>query len=111
MPSCFDDHNEHRWDPMTYMAKQLQKKDADLKAMDAFYKEQLALLEKRSRLKRDMEEKAMFQQTAVSSLRVHIISPTLRCSSRSYADRSADDRVGIRPRGTVERRRNDYHPK
>ncbi|KAK0135406.1 hypothetical protein N1851_028750 [Merluccius polli] len=64
-----------------------------------------------SRLKRDMEEKAMFQQTAVSSLRVHIVSPTLRCSSRSYADRSADDRVGIRPRGTVERRRNDYHPK
>ncbi|KAK0143082.1 hypothetical protein N1851_018782 [Merluccius polli] len=63
-----------------------------------------------SRLKRDMEEKAMFQLTAVSSLRVHIVSPTLRCSSRSYADRSADDRVGIRPRGTVERRRNDYHP-
>ncbi|KAK0142440.1 Neural cell adhesion molecule 2 [Merluccius polli] len=41
-----------------------------------------------------MEEKAMFQLTAVSSLRVHIVSPTLRCSSRSYADRSADDRVG-----------------
>ncbi|KAK0148678.1 Protein kinase C delta type [Merluccius polli] len=39
-----------------------------------------------------MEEKAMFQLIAVSSLRVHIVSPTLRCSSRSYADRSADDR-------------------
>ncbi|KAK0146073.1 hypothetical protein N1851_014667 [Merluccius polli] len=44
---------------------------------------------KGSRLKRDMEEKAMFQLTAVSSLRVHIISLTLHCSSRSYADRSA----------------------
>ena len=30
-----------------------------------------------------MEEKAMLQQKAVSSLRVHIISPTLHCSDIS----------------------------
>ena len=51
----------------------------------------------------NMEEKAMLQHTAVSSLQVHIISQTLHCSDRmrSYADSSgcsAGRGIRIRPR-------------
>ncbi|CAL8324895.1 unnamed protein product [Merluccius merluccius] len=47
------------------LAKQLQKKDADLKAMDAFYKEQLALLEKRN-MERFRQSSEQFNQAATS---------------------------------------------
>ncbi|KAK0143475.1 Teneurin-3 [Merluccius polli] len=53
-----------------------------------------------------MEEKAMFQLTAVSSLRVHIISPMLHCSSRSYADSPpAEQRSG--PQTTESQNRGE----
>ncbi|XP_035501744.1 MICOS complex subunit mic25a isoform X1 [Scophthalmus maximus] len=45
------------------MARQLQKKDLQLKALDAFYKEQLAQLEKRN-LERYEESKEQFHQAA-----------------------------------------------
>lgn len=45
------------------MAQQLQKKDAQLKALDAFYKEQLAQLEKRN-LERYEQSKEEFHQAA-----------------------------------------------
>ncbi|XP_041654593.1 MICOS complex subunit mic25a-like [Cheilinus undulatus] len=45
------------------LAQQLQKKDSQLKALDAFYKEQLALLEKRN-LERYQQSKDQFHQAA-----------------------------------------------
>ncbi|XP_029974789.1 MICOS complex subunit mic25a isoform X2 [Salarias fasciatus] len=45
------------------LAQQLQKKDSQLKALDAFYKEQLAQLEKRN-LERYRESKEQFHEAA-----------------------------------------------
>lgn len=45
------------------LAQKLQKKDSQLKALDAFYKEQLALLEKRN-LERYEQSKGQFHQAA-----------------------------------------------
>ncbi|KAF1390845.1 hypothetical protein PFLUV_G00062290 [Perca fluviatilis] len=50
-------------DEIDVMAQQLQKKDAQLKALDAFYKEQLAQLEKRT-LERYEQSKDEFHQAA-----------------------------------------------
>ncbi|XP_049436726.1 MICOS complex subunit mic25a isoform X1 [Epinephelus fuscoguttatus] len=50
-------------DEIEAMAQQLQKKDAQLKALDAFYKEQLAQLEKRN-LERYEQSKEEFHQAA-----------------------------------------------
>ncbi|XP_022613193.1 MICOS complex subunit mic25a-like isoform X1 [Seriola dumerili] len=50
-------------DEMEVMAQQLQKKDSQLKALDAFYKEQLAQLEKRN-LERYEHSKEQFHQAA-----------------------------------------------
>ncbi|KAG7280822.1 hypothetical protein CRUP_010804 [Coryphaenoides rupestris] len=68
------------------LAKKLQKKDADLKAMDAFYKEQLALLEKRSK-RIFIAHKARGTEAVCSGLQAQILScyrenrqETLRCS-------------------------------
>ncbi|XP_056451591.1 MICOS complex subunit mic25a-like isoform X1 [Gadus chalcogrammus] len=47
------------------LAKRLQKKDADLKVMDAFYKEQLDLLEKRN-IERFRQSSEQFNQAATS---------------------------------------------
>uniref|UniRef100_A0A3Q3XNA4 CHCH domain-containing protein n=1 Tax=Mola mola TaxID=94237 RepID=A0A3Q3XNA4_MOLML len=53
-------------------AQQLQKKDSQLKALDAFYKEQLAQLEKRN-LERYDQSKEQFHQ-AVSKTEVNVRS-------------------------------------
>ncbi|XP_029291813.1 MICOS complex subunit mic25a-like [Cottoperca gobio] len=50
-------------DEVDVMAQQLQKKDAQLKALDAFYKEQLAQLEKRNS-ERYVQSKDEFHQAA-----------------------------------------------
>ncbi|XP_069550202.1 MICOS complex subunit mic25a isoform X1 [Brachyistius frenatus] len=50
-------------DEIEVMAQQLQKKDSQLKALDAFYKEQLAQLEKRN-LERYEQSKEQFHQAA-----------------------------------------------
>ncbi|XP_076596213.1 MICOS complex subunit mic25a-like isoform X1 [Chaetodon auriga] len=50
-------------DEMQVMAQQLQKKDLQLKALDAFYKEQLAQLEERN-LERYKQSKEQFHQAA-----------------------------------------------
>lgn len=50
-------------DEMEAMVKQLQKKDTQLKALEAFYKEQLAQLEKRN-LERYQQSKEQFHQAA-----------------------------------------------
>uniref|UniRef100_A0A3P8S781 Coiled-coil-helix-coiled-coil-helix domain containing 6a n=1 Tax=Amphiprion percula TaxID=161767 RepID=A0A3P8S781_AMPPE len=50
-------------DEIEMMAQQLQKKDSQLKAMDAFYKEQLAQLEKRN-LERYEQSKEEFHHAA-----------------------------------------------
>ncbi|XP_043966284.1 MICOS complex subunit mic25a-like isoform X3 [Gambusia affinis] len=50
-------------DEMEAMAQQLQKKDSQLKALDAFYKEQLAQLEQRN-FERFKESKDQFHQAA-----------------------------------------------
>ncbi|XP_035761580.1 MICOS complex subunit mic25a isoform X3 [Neolamprologus brichardi] len=50
-------------DEIESMVQQLQKKDSQLKALDAFYKEQLAQLEKRN-LERYQQSKEQFHQAA-----------------------------------------------
>ncbi|XP_044208183.1 MICOS complex subunit mic25a isoform X1 [Thunnus albacares] len=50
-------------DEIEAMAQQLQRKDSQLKALDAFYKEQLAQLEKRN-LERFEQSKEQFHQAA-----------------------------------------------
>ncbi|XP_072223584.1 MICOS complex subunit mic25a isoform X2 [Leuresthes tenuis] len=56
-------HARQEADKAKQMALQLQKKDSQLKALDAFYKEQLAQLEKRN-LERFKESKEQFHQAA-----------------------------------------------
>uniref|UniRef100_A0AAQ6ILD8 CHCH domain-containing protein n=1 Tax=Anabas testudineus TaxID=64144 RepID=A0AAQ6ILD8_ANATE len=59
-------------DEIEVMAQQLEKKDSQLKALDAFYKEQLAQLEKRN-LERYEQSKEQFHQAA-SNMEVNIRS-------------------------------------
>nr|XP_046251856.1 MICOS complex subunit mic25a-like isoform X3 [Scatophagus argus] len=64
-------------DEINAMAQQLQKKDSQLKALDAFYKEQLAQLEKRN-LERYEQSKEQFHQAASKmeeSVRSHNTDP------------------------------------
>ncbi|KAM9855979.1 MICOS complex subunit mic25a [Aulostomus maculatus] len=56
-------HTRQEAEKAKQMAQQLQKKDSQLKALDAFYKEQLAQLEKRN-LERYRESKEQFHQAA-----------------------------------------------
>lgn len=53
----------HEAEKAKQQAQQLQKKDSQLKALDAFYKEQLAQLEKRN-LERFEQSKEQFHQAA-----------------------------------------------
>ncbi|KAK2897964.1 MICOS complex subunit mic25a isoform X3 [Channa argus] len=68
-------------DEIEVLAQQLQKKDSQLKALDAFYKEQLAQLEKR-KLERYEQSKEQFHQAASdmeANVRSHNTDPV--CSS------------------------------
>uniref|UniRef100_A0A8D2ZZ80 Coiled-coil-helix-coiled-coil-helix domain containing 6a n=1 Tax=Scophthalmus maximus TaxID=52904 RepID=A0A8D2ZZ80_SCOMX len=56
-------HTRQEAEKAQQLARQLQKKDLQLKALDAFYKEQLAQLEKRN-LERYEESKEQFHQAA-----------------------------------------------
>lgn len=56
-------HTRQEAEKAKQMAQQLQKKDSQLKALDAFYKEQLAQLEKRN-LERYEQSKDQFHQAA-----------------------------------------------
>uniref|UniRef100_A0AAQ5ZDF3 MICOS complex subunit MIC25 n=1 Tax=Amphiprion ocellaris TaxID=80972 RepID=A0AAQ5ZDF3_AMPOC len=56
-------HTRQEADKAKQLAQQLQKKDSQLKAMDAFYKEQLAQLEKRN-LERYEQSKEEFHHAA-----------------------------------------------
>ncbi|XP_074537812.1 MICOS complex subunit mic25a isoform X2 [Halichoeres trimaculatus] len=59
-----DRHNKRQEaEKAKQLAQKLQKKDSQLKALDAFYKEQLALLEKRN-LERYEQSKGQFHQAA-----------------------------------------------
>ncbi|XP_040914219.1 MICOS complex subunit mic25a-like isoform X1 [Toxotes jaculatrix] len=56
-------HTHQEAEKFKQLAQQLQKKDSQLKALDAFYKEQLAQLEKRN-LERYEQSKDQFHQAA-----------------------------------------------
>ncbi|CAN9515853.1 unnamed protein product [Ophioblennius macclurei] len=56
-------HARKEAEKVKQLAQQLQKKDSQLKALDAFYKEQLAQLEKRN-LERYRESKEQFHEAA-----------------------------------------------
>lgn len=57
------EHTRQETERAKQLAQRLQKKDADLKALDAFYKEQLSQLEKRN-MERFKESKEQFHQAA-----------------------------------------------
>ncbi|XP_067383361.1 MICOS complex subunit mic25a isoform X2 [Channa argus] len=73
-------HTRQEAEKAKQMAQQLQKKDSQLKALDAFYKEQLAQLEKR-KLERYEQSKEQFHQAAsdmeanVSQYRPSVFQP------------------------------------
>ncbi|KAK2851053.1 hypothetical protein Q5P01_007329 [Channa striata] len=74
-------HTRQEAEKAKQMAEQLQKKDSQLKALDAFYKEQLAQLEKR-KLERYEQSKEQFHQAASNmeaNVRSHNTDPV--CSS------------------------------
>ncbi|XP_029912023.1 MICOS complex subunit mic25a [Myripristis murdjan] len=57
------DHTRQEVEKAKQLAQRLQKKDVELKALDAFYKEQLAQLEKRN-MERFKESKEQFHEAA-----------------------------------------------
>lgn len=59
-------HTQQESEKAKLLVQQLQKKDAELKALDAFYKEQVALLEKRN-LERYGEASVKFHDQATKS--------------------------------------------
>uniref|UniRef100_A0A7N6A6W7 MICOS complex subunit MIC25 n=1 Tax=Anabas testudineus TaxID=64144 RepID=A0A7N6A6W7_ANATE len=63
-------HTREEAEKTKQLAQQLEKKDSQLKALDAFYKEQLAQLEKRN-LERYEQSKEQFHQAA-SNMEVNI---------------------------------------
>ncbi|XP_026224205.1 MICOS complex subunit mic25a [Anabas testudineus] len=65
-------HTREEAEKTKQLAQQLEKKDSQLKALDAFYKEQLAQLEKRN-LERYEQSKEQFHQAA-SNMEVNIRS-------------------------------------
>ncbi|XP_039460328.1 MICOS complex subunit mic25a-like isoform X9 [Oreochromis aureus] len=72
-------------DEIESMVQQLQKKDSQLKALDAFYKEQLAQLEKRN-LERYQQSKEQFHQAA-SKTEENVSPDKLEFPQKSGVDR------------------------